>query len=138
MANAGPTCTLKRCILAHTVLISQYTGQQTLHTDQIQLVHQGLTMLALVKPYNYDTISVSSGLRMNAQLAVLPPACICCNFRVGLRQHPVGLAVKQTRHGAVMAWILLAVIPNPSRQSIASSAGRNTHDKLYCGTARCS
>ncbi len=86
-------------------------------------------MLALVKPYNYDTISASSGLRMNAQLAVLPPACICCNFRVGLRQHPVGLAVKQTRHGAVMAWILLAVIPNPGRQYISSNSGCNSHEK---------
>jgi len=129
MTNAGPTCTFKRCILAHTLLISQYTGQQTLHTYQIQLVHQGLTMLALVKPYDYDTISASSGLRMNAQLAVLLPACICCNFRVGLRQHPVGLAVKQTRHGAVMAWILLAVIPNPGRQYISSNSGCNSNEK---------
>ncbi len=86
-------------------------------------------MLALVKPYDYDTISASSGLRMNAQLAVLPPACICCNFRVGLRQHPVGLAVKQTRHGAVMAWILLAVIPNPGRQYISSNSGCNSNEK---------
>ena len=116
-------------MLAHTLLHSQYTGQQILHTCQIQLVHQGLTMLALINSYNYDTFSMSSGLRMNAQLAVLPPACICCNFRVGLRQHPVGLDVKQTRHGAVMAWILLAVIPNPSRQYILSSIGCNTREK---------
>ena len=43
-----------------------------------------ITSIHIAGIIQYDTLSMLLLLRVYAQPAVLPSACVCCNFRIGL------------------------------------------------------